>query len=1603
MSDSGISSFFSSFLGRPSQPGDAQNQSGSEVPADVQASASSESDRLEQPVRSALQINRNVSRRPRRSFAHYVNLAHLFDGVPVEPDIPNIDSFFSVSVNRPLFSIMPPPRLIGTDTLPKLNVRAQDMKRELDRVFGKYENFFALNGLADNATVPTSDDNATLMASIFRQYLGDDALDAIHPIGIDRTKTYAEVKTALIAKFKPSYSEFHLRTQFMRCTMLDGQTSRDFLQVLWDAIRRTSCADPDEQLHWVLSCFMTRHVNEEVRKVFELKAPKTEEEALAIVDDVESKQRERSNNAKIQAVLQSSAEAGPSDVSAVNARSRDTGFNNRNNGGRGRDRGSRGRGGNQFHNVSADDCRNCGRSPRCAPGQCPAANQNCLECGRRGHFGRVCFERKRRLGVGGGQRNASGQFSRRSTNECDAAGSGFADQADHRRFLDEQQSAAPFYASQSEVGYFPHSPFGPPLAPSFADVHHEQMEYLRQLSTRASSHTPQRVPKAGPSSRISGLQFEPTSMDISEVSTQHSVRASAIPDVWFENLAINSRVLRAKIDTGARVNVMSQAQFRAFGLPESVLSPSPVVLVSFDQAVIRPIGMFTRRVTVNGVSLPMTFHVVPQCGHILISYRDAVRARLLHHDMYAVDTFDFDDAHVHELSVYKGEIYKLVLREDAVPRSFPARKVPLALDAEVKEELNRMEREGVITRVNEPTDWCSPMLVRRKPNGLLRVCMDPRYLNAFLKRATYPLPDVEQVFTQFRGARFFSKMDLTMGFWQVMLDEVSSYLCTFSTPYGRYRYLRLPFGISPAPEVFHRIVADVIRDIPGVLHFVDDILVWGNTKEEHDERLKTVLDRFAAVNFTFNPAKCTFGKPEVDFLGHKVNGETIRPDPRKVESIKNFPVPRSVDEVRRLLGVATYISKFIPRFSAKTAILRQLLKADTVFEWTDQHSQALQAIKDELLSEKFLYIFDPRLPVQIATDACSSGLGAVLLQNDRPIAFAARGLTPAECNYSVIEKELLAVVFALHRFNFYTAGRRVTVLTDHQPLLGAARNVLLRDNPRLDRLFDRIISYDLTWTYVPGKQNFFPDFLSRLPAECMPPSSCFTGSLDDVPVATGPTYEALRDASSNDEVVRFVRECLHSDWPRARAACPAFAKFLWHDRDAYRIVDGVLVDKNDRVYVPAAARRAVLNELHLGHPGASSMFRRANLCFFWPTMRPDVDSHVSQCVTCAMHVPRQAREPLLYRSMPSCPGDTISADFFQIGSSSYLAMYDVFSQFPFLWPVTHATAHALIRACRVFFQFSGCPQHWWSDRGGAFDSAEFRLFAQSIGMTLHYSSAEYPQSNGSAESAVKILKRLKQVCANESDLFRATLYLQNTAKKAHTLSPAQVFLGRSIRTPLHPQPRQSLVPWSVHFRERITDQRASREPARAPPPVRDFVPGESVLVHNVRGAKLPATIVQAGSEPRSYLVEFPSGTRSIRNRIFLTPLPRSPPRSVGNESPPTKTTTASPPATTGPACPQAVTTDPAGPRLQSSTPSPSPLLVKVPRLPPPSRPLVNEPLPAPVPSSNVPEPPTPPLVLPPPSSRRPRGRPSARERPPPPLVTTRAGRPIRLTWKLRDR
>ena len=279
--------------------------------------------------------------------------------------------------------------------------------------------------------------------------------------------------------------------------------------------------------------------------------------------------------------------------------------------------------------------------------------------------------------------------------------------------------------------------------------------------------------------------------------------------------------------------------------------------------------------------------------------------------------------------------HSIVVDPTVQPVVNPCRKVPFALHNKLKEELDRMVDLKVIAPVDKPTDWVNSIVIVKKSNGKLRVCLDPRSLNVAIKRQHFKLPTREEIMSKFAGATVFSKLDASQGFWQVMLDDESSFKCTFNTPFSRFRYLRLPFGISSAPEVYHKIVHQLFEGLPGVDTSMDDVIVCVSgprkTTEDHDETLQKVLEIARRNNLKLNLSKCLFGVKELTFLGDRLTDKGIKPDPGKISAIVNMERPADKKGVQRFLGMITYLAKWIPELSEKTTALRSLLVAKT--EW----------------------------------------------------------------------------------------------------------------------------------------------------------------------------------------------------------------------------------------------------------------------------------------------------------------------------------------------------------------------------------------------------------------------------------------------------------------------------------------------------------------------------------------------------------------------------------------------------------------------------------------------------------------------------------------------
>ena len=364
--------------------------------------------------------------------------------------------------------------------------------------------------------------------------------------------------------------------------------------------------------------------------------------------------------------------------------------------------------------------------------------------------------------------------------------------------------------------------------------------------------------------------------------------------------------------------------------------------------------------------------------------------------------------------------YGIVTDKSMKPVVHPPRRLPVAMTEHVQRKLEEMTADDVIAKVDQPTDWVSSMLVVSKPpseaSGEMKILI---MKNVAIKQEHFPMPTVEEIATRLNGAKLFSVFDASNGFQQVELDEESSMLTTFNTPFGRYRWKRMPFGINSAPEVWQRRMREHIEGLKGVEVIADDFVIvgYGNTPAEwqsdHDKNVRAFLNRCRDRNLKLNEKKARLRQQEIPFIGHVLTPEGFKPDPCKVEAIVQMPDPTDVHSLRRFLGMVNYLAKFLLRLSDETEVLRKLTERDAEWCWLPAHADALARVKEMIVTIPVLAYYDVSKPVVIQCDASQTGLGAALLQEGCPVAYSSRVMTPIEQNYAQIEKELLSISTSL--------------------------------------------------------------------------------------------------------------------------------------------------------------------------------------------------------------------------------------------------------------------------------------------------------------------------------------------------------------------------------------------------------------------------------------------------------------------------------------------------------------------------------------------------------------------------------------------------------------
>ncbi len=833
---------------------------------------------------------------------------------------------------------------------------------------------------------------------------------------------------------------------------------------------------------------------------------------------------------------------------------------------------------------------------------------------------------------------------------------------------------------------------------------------------------------------------------------------------------------------------------------------------------------------------------------------------------------------------------KLELREGARPRILAPRRLPIAIRGKVKEELDRMTNLGVISPVNEPREWCHQMVVADKPSGAVRVCLDPRLLNKYIRGEEFQIPDFDALASELTEAKVYSTIDLLSGFWQFGLDEKSKELLTFATPFGRYQYNRLPFGLSCAPEMFHKRVVETLAGIPGVLVYIDDILIWGATQEEHDERLKLVQERLKAAEFSVNPKKCSYSQTRVKFLGHMIEDGTLSVDPAKVEAIRQLPSPGDRKALKRILGMLSFIRKFVPDYNSLTYPFRGLLKERTAFVWTETEEEALNKIRNSDIWIKALALFKPGKSLTLMADASGYGLGAVLLQEGQPVYYCSRTLTEAEEKWAQIDKEFLAMVWALERLDLFTYGNKIRVLTDHRPLVGLMDKPMDHCSIRQQRLLGRILRYDIEVEFVPGKQMMIADTLSRAPKgpETVTIDQGFMGtdlSCNDVYVSecvtersefseyaytenSDATKQKILTAGKNCQEYGTAIKALYDGWNPAMAVdCGEF----WSVRDALFESEGLLYFEG-RVVIPKSLRTKYLRALHAGHVGMKAMSTRAR-GVWWPGIEKEIKSFVSGCACCQSHGDRQRKEPMQSFEVPAAPGLVIASDHFFVGGQAYVLFTDTFSMWTEFFKVPSTSAGHLIRALRLFISRNGIPRVVTADQGTAYTSFEFQQFCEKMEIQRRVNSAKHSQGNAHAEAAVKRVKKWLKKCTDEDDLCKAILAWHQTPLAQGRPSPAEIHLGRNVRDGLSWRVEQARIDWQdVRLWREARNAGAKKFYDRGSRALAELAEDQKVWVWTENEKRWKEGVVlQKLTRPRSYLVKMADGSEIERNRRDLKP------------------------------------------------------------------------------------------------------------------------------------
>ena len=871
---------------------------------------------------------------------------------------------------------------------------------------------------------------------------------------------------------------------------------------------------------------------------------------------------------------------------------------------------------------------------------------------------------------------------------------------------------------------------------------------------------------------------------------------------------INNHSIPFEVDSGSQVSTINKSYLKKLN---TQVNPTTTRLRGYSGSEVNILGAAHVSVKLNNLKHCHDLIVVDSCNIPNLLGRDLCskfginlllpgNAATVHH---------VDDNVLSEFTEYlspkfescvKEEI-QLHLQPNAKPKFCKARSVPVKMKESVKLEINRLVDAGIITRVFF-SDWASPAVYIRKPDGKIRLCVDySTTVNQHLEVINTPLPTIDEVIVTVGDAKVFSKLDLENAFLQLPLSDSSKNITTVSTSEGLFQYNFLPFGLKSSPGLFQSFMSKLLHNVSNVIIYQDDVLIMTPDVASHQLILREVLSILKNAGIKLNTKKCKFYTDEVTYLGHIFNNTGVHTDPEKIKAIVAAPPPENLKQLQSFLGLSNFYSRFVPGFASTVQPLYQLLKKGVPFSWGNEQQMSFLKIKDLLAKNRALTLFNPNHQTMLETDASNYGIGGVLFQRKdcasawHMVHCISRTLNNAEKNYSNIEREALSVVYAVDKFKKFLLGTHFVIHNDHAPL----RKLLACDAPvpstcsaRIQRWALKLSQFNYEFKYSKGSINIHADCLSRLPLadtveECEPYEIVFMlDSLEKLPV----TCEQIRVQTQADPNLSELIQYIKYGAP-PKITNPALSKYK-SVLPQLTLVKGCIL-YNNRVLIPPSLQSTVLEMFHSEHPGISAMKSLARSIIWYPGLDIDIENMVKNCITCQTHREKPPQTNNVEWPTPERPWSRIHIDHFFLEDKICLIAIDALTKYIECEVVRNTSVQETIDTLRLLFSRNGLCDILVSDNATCFTADNFQQFLKQNGIQ-HVTSPPYcPSSNGQGERAVRTIKDMmkKNECnaSFKTRLSRVLLQYRCTPHSVTKIAPSVALNNRkyvTVKDRVHP-------------------------------------------------------------------------------------------------------------------------------------------------------------------------------------------------------------------------